>query len=152
MAHTNDIILKTMTQLIAFILLGFSIYLFFAGHNAPGGGFIGGLMTAAAIILMYITYGYEKIEKILPINFTTMFVVGLGIATLAGLGSMVFGAPFLSQTFEYYNLPILGETELATALIFDLGVYLGVVGVTMTIILTIATDSSDEKDEEKAEA
>ncbi|MDQ0350719.1 monovalent cation:proton antiporter [Alkalibacillus filiformis] len=151
MAHTNDIILKTMTQLIAFILLGFSIYLFFAGHNAPGGGFIGGLMTAAAIILMYITYGYEKIEQILPINFTTMFVAGLGIATLAGIGSIVLGHPFLSQTFEYYNLPIMGETELATALIFDLGVYLGVVGVTMTIILTIATDSDAKEDEEKAE-
>ncbi|WP_188205892.1 Na(+)/H(+) antiporter subunit B [Alkalibacillus aidingensis] len=151
MAHTNDLILKTMTQIIAFILLGFSIYLFFAGHNAPGGGFIGGLMTAAAIILMYITYGYEKIEKILPVNFLTMFVVGLLIATLSGLGALLFGAPFLTQAFDYFELPIFGKTELATALIFDLGVYLAVVGVTMTIILTIATDDDEEK-EEKAKA
>ncbi|WP_027963277.1 Na(+)/H(+) antiporter subunit B [Halalkalibacillus halophilus] len=152
--NTNDLILKTLTQLIAFLLLGFSIYLFFAGHNAPGGGFIGGLMTASAIILMYITYGIEKIQQILPINYITMFIAGLMIATLSGVGAIMFGVPFLSQTFGYFDIPFFGETELATALIFDLGVYLAVVGVTMTIILTIATDATEdnEMNEEKVEA
>ncbi|MDQ0158932.1 Na(+)/H(+) antiporter subunit B [Alkalibacillus salilacus] len=145
MVNQNDIILKTMTQLITFILLGFSIYLFFAGHNAPGGGFIGGLMTAAAIILMYMTYGYEKITKILPINFTTLFIVGVGIAALFGVGSFIFGEPFLSQNAAYFQLPILGKTHLSTALIFDFGIYLAVIGVSMTIILTIATDSKEEE-------
>lgn len=64
MKNYNDLILRTMTQLIAFILLGFSVYLFFAGHNSPGGGFIGGLMTAAAFILMYITYGFVICQSI----------------------------------------------------------------------------------------
>ncbi|MGP4059928.1 Na(+)/H(+) antiporter subunit B [Halobacillus litoralis] len=140
MTRTNDIILRTTTTLIAFILLGFSIYLFFAGHNAPGGGFIGGLMTAAAIILMYMAYGIKAMEKILPINFRYVIPVGLVIATGTGVGSFIFGQPFLTQTFAYFQLPILGKTELATALLFDLGVYLAVVGVTMTIILTIAND------------
>ncbi|NIK10955.1 Na(+)/H(+) antiporter subunit B [Alkalibacillus almallahensis] len=145
MINQNDIILKTMTQLITFILLGFSIYLFFAGHNAPGGGFIGGLMTASAIILMYMTYGYEKVSKILPINFTTLFIVGVGIAALFGVGSFIFGEPFLSQNAAYFQLPILGKTHLSTALIFDFGIYLAVIGVSMTIILTIATDSKEEE-------
>ncbi|MBU6079405.1 Na(+)/H(+) antiporter subunit B [Allobacillus halotolerans] len=148
MKNYNDLILRTMTQLIAFILLGFSVYLFFAGHNSPGGGFIGGLMTAAAFILMYITYGFDNMSKVLPINFRAVLTIGLLVATLSGIGAFVFGEPFLTQTFGYFNLPIMGETELATAMIFDLGVYLTVVGVTMTIILTIATDQKEDSQEQ----
>ncbi|MFD1018291.1 Na(+)/H(+) antiporter subunit B [Thalassobacillus hwangdonensis] len=140
MVKTNDLILRTTTTLIAFILLGFSMYLFFAGHNKPGGGFIGGLMTAAAIVLMYMAYGMEAVRKIIPINFRHMIAAGLLIAVLTGAGSFVLGEPFLSQSFAYFQLPILGKTELATAVLFDLGVYLTVVGVTMTIILSIAND------------
>ncbi|WP_226579015.1 Na(+)/H(+) antiporter subunit B [Halobacillus litoralis] len=142
MTRTNDIILRTTTTLIAFILLGFSIYLFFAGHNSPGGGFIGGLMTSAAIILMYMAYGSQAMEKILPINFRYVIPAGLLIAALTGVGGLFFGEAFLTQAFGYFQLPVLGKTELATALLFDLGVYLAVVGVTMTIILTIADDRS----------
>ena len=148
MKNYNDLILRTMTQLIAFILLGFSVYLFFAGHNSPGGGFIGGLMTAAAFILMYITYGFDNMSKVLPINFRAVLTIGLLVATLSGIGAFVFGEPFLTQTFGYFNLPIMGETELATAMIFDLWVYLTVVGVTMTIILTIATDQKEDSQEQ----
>ncbi|MCA1009332.1 Na(+)/H(+) antiporter subunit B [Halobacillus halophilus] len=142
MTRTNDIILRATTTLIAFIILGFSIYLFFAGHNAPGGGFIGGLMTSAAFVLMYMAYGIRSMEKILPINFRYIIPAGLIIALGTGIGSFIFGQPFLSQTYAYFQLPILGKTELATALLFDLGVYLTVVGITMTIILTIANDRS----------
>lgn len=145
MTRTNDIILRTTTTLIAFILLGFSAYLFFAGHNAPGGGFIGGLMTSAAIVLMYMAYGIKSMEKILPINFRHVIPVGLLIAALTGIGGLLFDQPFLTQTFAYFQLPVLGKTELATALLFDLGVYLAVVGVTMTIILTIANDRGEEE-------
>ncbi|SIS37367.1 Na(+)/H(+) antiporter subunit B [Salimicrobium flavidum] len=142
--NSNDLILKTMTSIIAFILLGFSVYLFFAGHNAPGGGFIGGLMTSAAIVLMNMAYGQSGMRNSLPINFRFLFKLGLLIALLTGMGSFLFGEPFLSQTFAYFQLPILGRTELATALLFDLGVYLTVIGVTMTIILSIADDRREE--------
>ncbi|SHN17432.1 Na(+)/H(+) antiporter subunit B [Gracilibacillus kekensis] len=140
MVKTNDLILKTMTVLISFILFGFSVNLFFAGHNAPGGGFIGGLMTAAAIILMYMAYGERAINKVLPINYRTLLTIGLLIAIATGVGSFLFGEPFLSQTYDYFNFPIFGKMELATALLFDLGVYLTVIGVTMTIVLTISSD------------
>ncbi|WP_058307722.1 Na(+)/H(+) antiporter subunit B [Gracilibacillus massiliensis] len=140
MVKTNDLILKTMTVLISFILFGFSVNLFFAGHNAPGGGFIGGLVTAAAIILMYMAYGERAIHKVLPINYRTLLTIGLIIAIATGVGSFIFGEPFLSQTYDYFNFPIFGKMELATALLFDLGVYLTVIGVTMTIVLTISSD------------
>ncbi|UFU01134.1 Na(+)/H(+) antiporter subunit B [Radiobacillus kanasensis] len=136
----NDLILRTTTNLIAFILLAFSIYLFLAGHSSPGGGFVGGLMTSAAFVLMYMAYGFDTVRKIIPINFRLFIPIGLSIALLTGLGSFVFNQPFLSQTFAYFHLPVFGEKELATALLFDLGVYITVIGVTMTIILSIAED------------
>lgn len=140
MVKTNDLILKTMTILISFILFGFSVYLFFAGHNAPGGGFIGGLMTSAAILLMYMAYGEETMKKVLPINSRTVIAIGLVIAVATGIGAFIFGQPFLSQTFGYFEFPVFGEVELATAMLFDLGVYLTVIGAALTIILTISGD------------
>ncbi|WP_054859449.1 Na(+)/H(+) antiporter subunit B [Gracilibacillus sp. JCM 18860] len=141
MVRTNDLILRTMTVLISFILLGFAVYLLLAGHNAPGGGFVGGLMTSAAILLMYMAYGGEKaLSKILPLNYRLLISIGLLIALVTGLGSFLFGQPFLSQTFGYFHFPIFGEVELATALLFDLGVYLTVIGVTLTIITNISED------------
>lgn len=140
MSKSNDLILRTATILIAFILFGFALYLFFAGHNAPGGGFIGGLITSAGIVLLFMAYGARAINKVLPVDFKLFIPIGLGIAVLTGIGSFVFGQEFLSQTFGHFHFPILGDLELATALLFDLGVYLTVIGVTMTIILSIAQD------------
>ncbi|WP_173916419.1 Na(+)/H(+) antiporter subunit B [Halobacillus sp. Marseille-Q1614] len=146
MKESNDLILRTMTALIAFILMGFSIYLFFAGHNKPGGGFIGGLTGAAALILMYMAYGENVMKKIIPIDYMQMVFAGLIIAAGSGIGAFLFNAPFLSHSFGYFQLPILGRTELATAMIFDLGVYLTCIGITMTIILTASSDTSAQAD------
>ncbi|KAB8138824.1 Na(+)/H(+) antiporter subunit B [Gracilibacillus oryzae] len=137
---TNDLILRTMTLLISFILLGFSVYIFLAGHNAPGGGFVGGLMTSAAIVLMYMAYGYEAVNKILPVNYRFLIGLGLLIAALTAAGSFLFGQPFLSQTFDYFHFPVFGEVELATATLFDIGVFFTVVGISLTIVLSISED------------
>lgn len=142
MYKTNNIILRTTTSLIAFILLGFAIYLFFAGHNSPGGGFVGGLVTSAAVVLLYMSYGINTINKVLPINFQILIPIGLLIAILCGIGAFVFNMPFLTHTFGHVTLPILGEFELATAMIFDLGVYLTVLGTTVSIILNIADNQT----------
>lgn len=133
-------ILQTVTKAVAFIILTFSIYIFFAGHHDPGGGFIGGLMTASALVLLYIAFDMDTMNKAIPLDFKMVTAVGLLTAVLTGVGSFFFGVPFLSHTFGYFDLPVLGETELATAVLFDIGVYLTVVGVTMTIILTIGED------------
>ncbi|MFC4023056.1 Na(+)/H(+) antiporter subunit B [Oceanobacillus longus] len=140
MYKPNNMILQTTTSLIAFILLGFAVYLLFAGHNSPGGGFVGGLMTSGAILLLNMAYGINTVRKMLPINFTMLIPIGLLIAVATGVGSFIFNVPFLSQTFGYFTFPVFGEVELATAMLFDFGVYFTVVGVVMTIILTIAED------------
>ncbi|MDQ0113184.1 Na+/H+ antiporter subunit A [Paenibacillus harenae] len=138
--RSNDVILKTISKIAIFIILTFSVYLFLAGHNHPGGGFIGGLMTASAIVLLAMSQGIKAAQTIIPIDYRKLTAIGLTVALLTGIGSFVFGAPFFSHSFGYFQLPLLGETELATAMLFDLGVYLIVVGITMTIILTIGRD------------
>lgn len=142
MYKPNDLILRTTSSLIIFIMLGFAVYLLLAGHNSPGGGFVGGLTTSAAIVLMYMAYGEKVVKKIIPINFRFFIPLGLLIATLTGLGALLFNVPFLTHTFGVFHIPFIGEIELATAMLFDLGVYFTVFGSMMTIILTIAEDQA----------
>jgi len=138
--RSNDVILKTVAKPAIFIILLFSIYLFFAGHNNPGGGFIGGLMTSAALVLMAMAFGLDTFARLIPINFRVFTAIGISIAFLTGMGSFLFDVPFLTHTFGHFDLPLLGSIELATATLFDLGVYINVVGITMTIITTIGRD------------
>ena len=143
--RSNDVMLRTVTRSAVYIILTFSLYLFFAGHNAPGGGFIGALVAAAALVLLAIAFDIRLAEQTVPINFRKLTAAGLAVALLTGIGSFVFGQPFLSHAFGHFDLPILGETELATAVLFDLGVYMTVTGVAMTILLTIGKDDGSWK-------
>ncbi|MBA9028121.1 MULTISPECIES: Na(+)/H(+) antiporter subunit B [Bacillaceae] len=140
MKKPNDVILHSVTKVAVVIILTFSIDLFFAGHHDPGGGFIGGLGFASALTLLFLSFNIEWVRENIPIDFKVVTASGVLIAVLTGLGSLIFDAPFLSQTFDYFNLPIFGKTELATAVIFDFGVALAVIGTAVTIILSIAED------------
>ncbi|WP_373233196.1 MnhB domain-containing protein, partial [Cohnella sp.] len=110
------------------------------GHHNPGGGFIGALLTASSLILLTLAYGIKTMREVVPLDFKKLTALGLLVAILTGIGSFVFEVPFLSHSYGYFNLPLLGETELATAVLFDLGVFMTVVGITMTIILEIGRD------------
>lgn len=136
----NDVILHAVTKVVVFIILTLAIYLFLSGHHSPGGGFVGGLVLASAFVLLYLAYDIETIQKGIPFDFKLVAALGAFIVVAAGLGAVFFGAPFLSQAFEYFNLPILGQTELATVTIFESGVALAVVGTVVTIILSISED------------
>ncbi|MCM3357522.1 MAG: Na(+)/H(+) antiporter subunit B [Psychrobacillus sp.] len=138
----NDVILRNVAKIGVFIILTFGVYLFLSGHNTPGGGFIGGLVLASAFVLLYLSNGIEKVQKSLPLDFKLVAAVGVLLATGTGLGSLLFGVPFMSQTFAYFDLPIFGKTELTTVTIFEAGVALTVVGVLVTIILSISEDDS----------
>ena len=136
----NNMMIQTAMRFITIIVFAFSFYLFFAGHNAPGGGFIGGLMTASAILVLYLAFDRKKMNKAIPIDYTVVIGIGLLLAVGTGVSSMLFDYPFLTQFFDYFYFPFFGEVELTTALAFDLGVYLVVVGAAMSIILVIAGD------------
>jgi len=137
---TNDVILQTTTKIIFFIIFLFSIHIFFAGHYTPGGGFVGGLLTASGIVLLLLAFDLKTVTKALPINYTVMTAIGLLLALATAAGSLVFNVPFFTHWFEYFHLPLLGKQSLHTAMLFDTGVYLVVVGVTMTIIQSIGAD------------
>ncbi|OXM16108.1 hydrogen gas-evolving membrane-bound hydrogenase subunit E [Paenibacillus herberti] len=139
-ARSNDVILQTLSKVILFLILTFSFYILFAGHHEPGGGFIGALMTSSALVLLSIAFGAKTVRSALPLNFRIVTACGIAVALLTGIGSFAFNMPFLSHAFGYVYLPIFGKNELATAVLFDLGVYLTVVGITMTIILAIGRD------------
>lgn len=137
---TNDVILKFTTKIIFFIIFFFAVHIFFAGHYTPGGGFVGGLVTASAIVLLIIAFDLKTVQSILKINYIYLIGVGLLLALGTAAFSMFVGEPFFTHFFDYFNLPLFGKTSLHTAALFDLGVYLVVVGVTMTIIQTIGED------------
>ncbi|MEH7176893.1 Na(+)/H(+) antiporter subunit B [Neobacillus vireti] len=136
----NDVIIRSVTKVAVVIIFTFAINLFVSGHHFPGGGFIGGLAFSSALILLFLTFDIETVRKNIPVDFKVVAAVGVLIAVLTGVGGMLFNAPFLSQTFGYFNLPIFGKTELATAVLFDIGVGLAVIGTSITIILSIGDD------------
>ena len=114
-----------------------SVYIFLRGHNLPGGGFIAGLVTAVALILQYIANGATWIRQRMPLDYHRLAGAGVLLAGLTGLGSWCFGYPFLTSSFGHFALPLVGEFELATAMLFDLGVYLTVVGSTLLILASL---------------
>ncbi|AOV07000.1 Na(+)/H(+) antiporter subunit B [Sporosarcina ureilytica] len=137
----NDVILQTATKVVFFIIFLFSIHIFFAGHFAPGGGFVGGLLTTAAIVLLLLAFDLKTVQQALPFNFMIVVAIGLLLAIGMGAGSFVFNVPFLTHAFGDFYLPLFGETSLHTAMIFDAGVYLVVVGSTITMIQSIGGES-----------
>ncbi|ARF16594.1 Na(+)/H(+) antiporter subunit B [Sporosarcina sp. P3] len=137
---TNDVILQTAAKVVFFIIFLFSIHIFFAGHYAPGGGFVGGLLTTGAILLLLLAFDIRTIQQILPFNFTVMTAIGLLLALGTAAGSIFFNVPFFTHAFGDFDLPLFGHTSLHTAMLFDSGVYLVVVGSAITIIQSIGGD------------
>lgn len=140
MKEPNDVIIRSVTKVAIVIIFTFAINLFVSGHHHPGGGFIGGLTFSAGLVLLFLTFDIETVRKNLPLDFKVVAAVGVLIAVGTGVGSLFFDAPFLTQTFGYFELPVFGKTELATAVLFDVGVALAVIGTSLTIIMSIGDD------------
>ncbi|GMV57304.1 MAG: Na(+)/H(+) antiporter subunit A [Betaproteobacteria bacterium] len=115
-----------------------AVYLFLRGHNLPGGGFIAGLVLAIALILQFVANGQGWVEQRMRVDFRAWIAAGLLVAGLTGVGSWFFGSPFLTSTYDYPKLPLIGPVPLASAALFDLGVFLTVVGATMTGLVAMA--------------
>lgn len=134
---SHPMILAIVSQTLLPLALLVSVFIFLRGHNAPGGGFIAGLVTSVALILMYIARGVDWAQQRLAFQFQPIAVAGVGIAALTGLGSWFFGYPFLTSAFGHFHIPLIGDVELATAMLFDLGVYFTVIGATLMILANL---------------
>jgi multicomponent K+:H+ antiporter subunit A len=151
-AWSNDphpMMFEMVSQSLLPLAILVSVYIFLRGHNVPGGGFIAGLITSVAIIQQYIAHGVQWIKPRVKLNYQWIIAGGILMATSTGLGSWIFGKPFLSTWFDYFDLPWIGEFELASAMIFDLGVYLTVVGSVLLILANLGKLTTSERFEVK---
>jgi multicomponent K+:H+ antiporter subunit A len=139
--ESHPLIVVVATRLLLPLALTAGVYLFLRGHNLPGGGFIAGIVVAVAFIMQYIASGYAWAHERARFSPHALIGVGLGLAGLTGLASWPFGAAFLTSTYGYIDLPLLGAVELTSVIAFDLGVFLTVVG---TVLLALATISRVE--------
>lgn len=125
----QDPILKTVSRAVFALVMLFALLLLWRGHNAPGGGFIAGLMTLCAFMLHRMANGHNVIR----LDATMMVAIGMSLSFLTGLVPYLFGKSFLKSDYGYITTALTGEFEWATALLFDLGVYLVVVGAGSSI-------------------
>jgi multicomponent Na+:H+ antiporter subunit B len=129
-------ILQTAARVLMPLLLLFAIFLLMRGHNQPGGGFVGGLVVAASFILYSIAFGVAAARRALLVGPSTLLGVGLLVALVSGLPGVVAGRPFMTAL---WTTLAAGSTVLhvGTPLVFDVGVFLAVIGVVLTIVFTL---------------
>lgn len=136
----RSLILLTAARLLTPLLLLFSVFLLLRGHNEPGGGFAGGLVASAAFILLAISRDPAAARRALRVEPQILIGAGLLVAIAAGVLGLLVGDPLLTGQWLEIPLPGEGELELGTPLVFDVGVYLVVLGATLTMVLTLAEE------------
>ena len=136
-----SVILATASRYLLPLMLIFSFFLLLRGHNEPGGGFVGGLMAAAAYSLYLIANGVDEVKKLLRTDPLKLIALGLSLAVISGIISIANGKNFMTGVWLKEELPVLGK--VGTPLLFDLGVYFLVLGITLKIIFSLAEE--DEK-------
>jgi multicomponent K+:H+ antiporter subunit A len=132
----HPMMLVVSTRLLLPMAMMVGVYIYLRGHNLPGGGFVAGLVFAIAYLMQYMASGYDWSHARQRFDHHVLIGWGVLVASLAGVGAWFMGLPFLTSGFEYVHLWPLEEFELATAAIFDLGVFLCVLGA---VLLTLAS-------------
>jgi multicomponent K+:H+ antiporter subunit A len=132
------VMLQVATRLILPMAMLVGVFLFLRGHNQPGGGFVAGLVFAIGFLLQYIASGPDWAAARRRIPFHAMIGAGVLLASATGIGSFFAGRPFLTSTFTHLHLPAIGDVEFATAALFDLGVFLSVLGAVMLTLDALA--------------
>jgi multisubunit Na+/H+ antiporter MnhB subunit len=118
-------------------LVLFSIYVLIVGHDMPGGGFAGGLLGAAALLLVYLAFGDRGVRRALPTEPEVIVGAGLAVAVAAGALGLLFGSAFLDGLAWETSLPLIGKLKVTSVLLFDVGVYLLVLGLIATAIVRL---------------
>ncbi len=137
----RSVVFETTVRLVFHTILVFALYLLFAGHNQPGGGFVGGLVAGCAFVLRYIAGGRAALQAAVPID--PGVPLGLGLVLAAGTGALawVFGGQFLQSGKVTLDLPVLGLLKVTSALAFDTGVFLVVLGLVLGALRTLGAEA-----------
>ena len=136
-------ILQTATRVLMPLLLLFAVFLLLRGHNHPGGGFVGGLVVASSFVLYSIAFGVAAARRALLVRPATLLGAGLLVALVSGLPAVLSGRPFMTAKWTEVHIGP-APVALGTPLVFDVGVFLAVVGVVVTIVFTLAEVTLDE--------
>jgi len=131
----KSLILSATARFLLPILFMFSLFLLVRGHNMPGGGFVGGLVAAAAFVLYAIAHDVEEARRLLRANTISFLGAGLLLAMASGLVSLIYGEAFMTGLWVHHHVPVLGK--LGTPVVFDIGVYLVVLGATLTVLFNL---------------
>lgn len=137
--NRHPLVMVVVTRLMLPLSLMVAAYIFFRGHNLPGGGFIAALVVSIALVMQYMASGFGWAAKQIKFEYHALIGGGALIAGATGISAMVFDLPFLSSGFEHFHLAIVGDFELSSALAFDLGVFLTVVGGVMLALAQFST-------------
>jgi multicomponent K+:H+ antiporter subunit A len=133
----HPLLLRVVARTLLPLTMLVAIYLFLRGHNLPGGGFIAGLVYAIGFVTLYLAFGRAWVEARVRADWQTWIGFGLACAAATGMAAWAFGYPFLTSTFAHPHLPLVGEVPLASAALFDLGVFAVVVGATLAAIVAL---------------
>jgi multicomponent Na+:H+ antiporter subunit A len=144
----RSVVLEVITRVLFHTILVFSVYLLFSGHNAPGGGFAGGLVAGLALVLRYLAGGRYELGEAAPVDPGLLLGAGLLFAGGTGVGGLLLGAEVLQTAILETTLPVLGHVKLVTSLFFDMGVYLIVVGLVLDVLRSLGAELDRQEDED----
>lgn len=142
----HSVVLETCVHLVLHAILATSLFFLFAGHNAPGGGFIGGLVAGTALVLRYLVGSGTDMSRQMRVGPVTLLGSGLMIAVGTSMAPWLLGGQLLESAYVYVDLPVLGKLPLASALAFDTGVYLIVIGIVLGVLSTLGSQTEASLD------
>lgn len=134
----HPLMMVVVTRVLMPLAAMVGLYIFLRGHNEPGGGFVAGLVIAIALLMQYMASGFAWTQARQRIEYHFMIGTGVIIAGLTGAGAWLFGRPFLTSSYTYLHFPPIEEFEVATAMLFDLGVFLTVLGAVMLMLYSLS--------------
>ena len=136
-------LLRTASRFLMPLLLLFALFLLLRGHNEPGGGFVGGLVVASAFVLHQIAYGVAASRRALLVEPSTLLGAGLLVAVGSGVPAVLLGLPFMTALWTTVGVGA-AAVDVGTPLVFDVGVFLAVIGVVLTIVFTLSEVTRSE--------
>ncbi|QTF72827.1 Na+/H+ antiporter subunit A [Arthrobacter woluwensis] len=144
----RSILFEVVTRLIFHTMVVLSVYLLFAGHNLPGGGFAGGLMAGMALTIRYLAGGRFELAEALRMSPGLVLGIGLALAAVSGLAPLLLGGNVLQSAIVHFSLPVVGDVKFVTSTFFDIGVYLVVIGLVLDVLRGFGAQIDVELEEE----
>ena len=151
-AENRSMMLEVVVRILFHTIIIVSLYLLFAGHNLPGGGFAGGLVAGMALVMRYVAGGRYELGAAAPTDAGRLLGIGMTIAVGCAILPLVFSAPPLTRWFIEAETELLGHVEFVTSTLFDVGVYLVVVGLVLDVLRSLGAEVDRQATAQRSEA